>query len=392
MKMWKSSLRQRHPTLLLSMAMVLSSIAQAQKPELRVVFDDNKRPIAVEATGWTREELSGFVKDDPDYVGFLTNRLKIFVLDKDNHLQQPGVAGKYEAIGEALRMSPQFPLRPGMRYRACFSHPTRSRQASAQLESIDFAVPSPPPPPPTKVIAIYPSASRLPENQLRFYLHFSAPMSSGEAYEHVKLIREDGKVVTRAFLEIGEELWDGTGTRLTLLFDPGRVKTGLKPREEFGPVLEAGKSYRLVIENGFRDANNQPLAEVFEKRFKAGPMIEAAVDAKQWKIESPASGSRQSLVVTFPRPLDRALLMRMITVVSLGSKEVSGDVSVSDEERRWQFTPDQPWVAAKHELVIDTALEDSAGNNLARPFEVDVFERVDKQPGPEFVRLPFTIR
>jgi len=42
--------------------------------------------------------------------------------------------------------------------------------------------------------------------------------------------------------------------------------------------------------------------------------------------------------------------------------------------------------------VIDTALEDSAGNNVARPFEIDVFDRVDQNPGPEFVRLPFTVR
>src|SRR6185369_17474733 len=114
------------------------------------------------------------------------------------------------------------------------------------------------------------------------------------------------------FLEIGEELWDGTGTRLTLLFDPGRVKTGLKPREEFGPVLEAGKGYRLVIDKVFRDANNRPLVQNFEKRFTVGPMIETAVDPQQWKIESPASSMRQPLTIVFPRSLDRALLMRMI--------------------------------------------------------------------------------
>src|SRR5262249_36699089 len=33
-----------------------------------------------------------------------------------------------------------------------------------------------PPPAPTTVVAIYPSAKELPENVLKFYLHFSAPM------------------------------------------------------------------------------------------------------------------------------------------------------------------------------------------------------------------------
>ena len=98
------------------------------------------------------------------------------------------------------------------------------------------------------------------------------------------------------------------------------------------------------------------------------------------------------LVVTFSRSLDRALLMRMITVVDSANKPVNGDIAVATKSAAGTFTPDQPWAAGKHELVIDTAFEDSAGNNLARPFEVDVFERVDKQAGPEFVRLPFTIK
>jgi hypothetical protein len=363
----------------------------AQQPQLRVVYGNDKRSIAVEAVGWTSEELARFAKQEPSAIDGLSKRLQICVLNEAGHLQLPAIAGRYEVHGEAVRLIPQFALRPGMHYRGIFYPPVIASQP-VRRDHIDISVPAPPPPVPTKVTAIYPSASILPENHLRFYIHFSAPMSSGGAYEHIKLIRGDGKIITRAFLEIGEELWDGTGTRLTLLFDPGRVKTGLKPREEFGPVLETGKSYRLVIDKGFRDANNQPLAQSFEKRFTAGGMIETAVDAKEWKIEPPSAESRQALKVSFPRPLDHALLRRMITVVDQGDKPLSGEVSVTAEESLWSFTPDQLWSAGDFNLVIDTALEDSAGNNLARPFEVDVFERVDKQAGPEFVRLPFEIR
>jgi hypothetical protein len=372
--------------------LVCAATVHAQKVELRIVHDNNKRPIGIEAVGWTSDELTRFAKQEEFAIDWLSKRLQICVIDSAGHLQLPAIAGRYEVHGDAVRFIPQFSLRPGMAYRGIFYPPARASVDSVRRDHVDISIPAPPPPPPTKVTAIYPTASTLPENHLRFYIHFSAPMSSGNAYEHIKLVRDDGKVVTRAFLEIGEELWDGTGTRLTLLFDPGRVKTGLKPREEFGPVLEAGKAYRLVIEKGLRDANNQPLANSYEKRFKAEPMIEEAVDAKQWQVESPTSGSRQPLVVTFPRPLDRALLLRMITVADSARKPVDGNIAVSDEERKWAFTPDQPWMAGKHELVIDTALEDSTGNNLARAFEVDVFERVDKQAGPEFVRVPFEIR
>src|SRR5207302_1594426 len=101
--------------------------------------------------------------------------------------------------------------------------------------------------PPTKLVQVYPTADVLPENQLKFYLHFSAPMSRGEAYRRVHLIGEDGKEVETPFLELEEELWDGEGTRFTLFFHPGRVKRGLKPREEVGPTLEEGKRYTLVV-------------------------------------------------------------------------------------------------------------------------------------------------
>ena len=56
------------------------------------------------------------------------------------------------------------------------------------------------------------------------------------------------------------------------------------------------------------------------------------------------------------------------------------------------FTPDQSWAVGKHDLVIDTALGERRREQSRGAFEVDVFERVDKQPGPEFVRLPFEIR
>jgi hypothetical protein len=73
-------------------------------------------------------------------------------------------------------------------------------------------------------------------------------------------------------------------------------------------------------------------------------------------------------------------------------KSLDGQITLADNERRWEFRPDQPWTAGQYSVVVDKELEDSAGNNLARPFEVDVFDRVDDRPGPEFVRVPFEIR
>ena len=62
---------------------------------------------------------------------------------------------------------------------------------------------------------VYPSRAMLPENLLRLYIHFSAPMSRGEAYRRIRLLDATGKPVDDPFLELDEELWsrDGSGSR-----------------------------------------------------------------------------------------------------------------------------------------------------------------------------------
>jgi hypothetical protein len=357
----------------------------ADRPAIRLV---NGTPLAWEAMGLGQEELAALAQlpgDDPKFV----ERFSVSVVG-DGQDQPPPMAGKYEVLGDILRFTPQFAMRPGVHYQVKLV----PRISGVDLPPIfvRFVIPLPPPGKPTKVTAIYPSAAVLPENQLRFYLYFSAPMRQGEAYSHLKLLKANGQPVERAFLEIGEELWDPTGTRLTLLFDPGRVKQGLQPREEFGPVLVAGEKYVLRIDKRWRDAAGQALAEEFEKRFTAGPMIDAAVDHKQWKTAPPAAGTRDPLVVRFPRPLDRALLAWAITIENAVGQEVAGEVAVADEERQWEFRPEQPWESGKFSLVVDTTLEDSAGNNLARPFEVDVFREIQERVVAEYARLPVEIR
>ena len=139
-------------------------------------------------------------------------------------------------------------------------------------------------------------------------------MSRGEAYRRIRLLDAAGKPVDDPFLELDEELWSPDGTRFTLLFDPGRIKRGLKPREEVGPVLEAGKSYYLVIDRDWLDADGKPLKAGFRKTFRVGPPDETSPDPKTWSVRPPAPETRDPLEVRFPEPLDRALLDRLIAV------------------------------------------------------------------------------
>ena len=128
-------------------------------------------------------------------------------------------------------------------------------------------IPVPPERATTSVTQIYPSADVLPENTLKFYVHFSAPMSRGHSYDHIRLLDEANRPVELPFLELAEELWSPDMLRLTLLMDPGRIKREVKPIEDLGPALIAGHRYSLLIARTLRDAHGQPLRQAFVKHF-----------------------------------------------------------------------------------------------------------------------------
>lgn len=91
-------------------------------------------------------------------------------------------------------------------------------------------------------------------------------MTRGEAWKRIRLLDAKGEAVPLAFLEIDQELWDRDTTRLTILFDPGRIKRGVLPLEEVGPALQSGRSYTLVVDRNWQDAQGQPLLTEFRNR------------------------------------------------------------------------------------------------------------------------------
>ncbi|MBI3467786.1 MAG: hypothetical protein HY000_32660 [Planctomycetes bacterium] len=302
--------------------------------------------------------------------------------------------GNYTIEDGTIVFRPRFPLSPGVRYRATFNAARLkiAGLASLPLLSADLEVPKRPQTATTVVEQVYPTQQRVPENQLKLYLHFSAPMSRGEAYDRVHLLDAAGKEIDLPFLELGEELWNPEGTRLTLLFDPGRIKRGLRPREEDGPILEEGKTYTFVVDRDWLDAQGNPLRESHRRTYEAVPPDDVQPDPKTWKIEPPAAGTRGALTVTSPEPLDHALFERLLTVVRGRDEVVRGHVEIRDQETRWQFTPESSWQPGEYRLVIETTLEDRAGNSIGRPFEVDLVETVTKTVVGETVSVPFVVK
>lgn len=297
----------------------------------------------------------------------------------------PPLLGTYSVEAGSLVFHPRFPLAPGVPYRAVFSPP-----GGKSIEAI-FDGPRQETTPTTKVVHVYPSADVLPSNTLKLYLYFSAPMSRGEAWQRIHLLDDNGKPLQFEFVEIQQELWDARNTRLTVLFDPGRIKRGVLPEMQMGPPIVEGKHYTLVIDRQWKDARGVPLAEGFRKSFRGGPADRTPPNPETWRMIAPKAATAGDLIVEFPKPMDYALLQRMLGV-SAGHGNVAGAVSVGREETQWRFTPREPWKAGAYQLTIDTALEDLCGNHIGQAFDLDKFQQITRSIESKTISMPFEVR
>ena len=265
------------------------------------------------------------------------------------HVESERVApilGDYRAVDGALWLVPSFPPERGVRYLAVFQPAVLQDETAsafdlapdpvrAYLEIADRATATQP----TLVSRVHPSTSEIPENLLRFYVHFTAPMSRGDVLRWVRLEDSAGASIEQAFLALDEELWDPHATRLTLLLDPGRIKSGLRPRAELGRALAQGHQVTIAIDGRWPDASGRPLGEGFRRSFRVVAADQAPPDPAQWRLEPPRAGGRDPLRIALGEPLDHALLHRLVWVEDAAGQPLEGSIALGDDERSWSFTP-----------------------------------------------------
>ena len=305
----------------------------------------------------------------------------------------PAVLGKYSVADGAVRFTPLFPFDEGRRYQVRFD-PGRLPGAPADAGSVveaDVGRPASAATPSTSVTRVYPEGDEVPENLLRMYIEFSAPMGRKSGVQYISLLDSAGREITGAVLPLEYEFWSPDHTRFTVFFDPGRVKKGILPNRQMGRPLEVGRSVTLVISREWRDANGLPLKEDFRRTLRIGPPVDKPLDPASWRIQAPAVGTRDGVIVIFPKPLDHGLLMRALGV-RLKGQPVEGVISIEPGETRWTFTPNDPWRAGAYDLLALDVLEDPAGNQIGRAFEVENARAVDKSPDPKTITLPFRVK
>jgi Photosynthetic reaction centre cytochrome C subunit len=297
--------------------------------------------------------------------------------------------GTYVVTSDALRFTPRFPFDPGRQYAIRLDPSRLPGGGSSPVVTASVARPEPPAGPPTSVFGVYPSGGTVPENQLRMYLQFSAPMTRRGALNHLRILDDAGREVKDPFLPLDIDLWNDDATRLTVLFDPGRVKRGILPNVEMGRALQPGRRYTLVISSTWPDGQGRPLASEFRRTFRVAPPNERPIDVASWRIQPPVSGSRDPIKVLFPAPLDHGLLHSALGVAR-GGQAIPGAITVEAGETRWLFTPRDPWEAGPHSLIVLTTLEDPAGNRIGRAFEVPGGGPALKPP--DSITVPFEVR
>ncbi len=301
----------------------------------------------------------------------------------------PAMLGSYEATRQAIVFRPRFPLVPGLRYTVRFDGFRLDRGTS--METV-VVVPKAPATASTVVAHVYPSADELPANQLKFYLDFSAPMSTGDSYRHIRLLDDAGREVPRAFLQTAHELWDARRQRFTLILDPGRIKRGLRANVEAGAPLQTGRHYRLTIDPQWLDGEGKPLREPFEKPIRVIEADRTSPDPHAWRLHTPASGTSEPLRIELNEPLDRALLEDMLIVLDEHAENVAGQIEIAAGEMQWLFRPRQPWRSGNFAVLVNQKLEDRAGNNVQRLFDEDVSRSVTPANTTPAIKLPFAIR
>jgi len=292
----------------------------------------------------------------------------------------PAVIGRYVVSGDRVRFEPRFPFAAGVSYRvevdtsALRREPEPGATRAAPLAH-RFVLPTVTHERTTRITGVYPSVARVPSNLLRWYIETSAPMEPGNALQHVRLTDEAGRDVSGAFLALDQELWDPERRRLTLLFDPGRVKRGVRTNGESGAPLVAGRRYRLVIDDGWTDGTGAQLASRFEHAFEAMEADRRSPEPDRWRLTVPRASTRAPLQVSFGESLDHALATGMLAVLDPDGERVPGSVALAEGDSTWTFAPALPWLAGDYSLRVGGALEDLAGNNVVRVFDVD--RRVD---------------
>lgn len=297
-----------------------------------------------------------------DSIIYQDKDLKVFLFPENPDKPKPPIVGSWKRENNQLYFCPLIPFSKNLTYQA-------------QFPEVPYFTFKPVPPKnytQTIITEVFPTTDTLPENNLKMYLYFSAPMSDGNAYQHIQFKDDKGEKLATPFLELTPLLWNDDRTRLTVWFDPGRVKRDLLRNQKLGAPLVAGKNYSVHISKNWKDVNGYSLATDFVKKIVIKQADRMAPSPNNWQATVPKANTKTPVIIHFGEALDHALAQKSLTLYNKKGKRVEGKAILSDTDKEWIFTPLNNWQSNPYRIQISAKLEDLAGNNFNRLFDTDL--------------------
>ena len=331
-------------------ALVMGSAVTLAQTNLKIISPSN-------LDGTVKLDLSTFTNLNKETSSY--DLLAVFVKNGMEEYASNAIQGQYTREGDHLVFKPYFPFMRDMTYLIR----TRNEKVDSTYSYQSFQVGEKRMVEQAGVLSIYPLAQQLPKNLLRFYIYFRTPMKKGRALKHVQLVDEAGNIDRHAFMEFKQELWSADGKILTVLFDPGRIKRGVSTNLLRGPALLESKKYELIISGDWEDVYGQPLSMNSTKSIQVVGAYDQQIEINNWTINKPRRNSTDAITLHFDRIIDHALIQSMIRIVNEEETLIHGHWEI-EEEQSVKFIPKARWNKGNYNIIIDSRLEDVAGNNL----------------------------
>lgn len=274
------------------------------------------------------------------------------------------ILGEFRIGSDAIIFTPLISFTPGLTYCVYFNLKLIAQFKIKEVLSM-----------PPAVLNVFPIQDTIPENQLKLYITFSQPMQSGEVLQYLKLVKNERDTLTEVFLDLQNELWNKDQTMLTIWFNPGRVKRGLQPNEKSGTPLINGNTYKLIISNDWQGTNGKKLINNFDKKFFVVDRDSIGVSLDHWKIFASMQKNQTKLDIHLGEVLDHELLKNTISVLNEKNEIIPGRSIINDESNHIQIILDKMLPSEKYRLRVESHLEDLAGNNLNRLFDMEYNNR-----------------
>ena len=215
-----------------------------------------------------------------------------------------------------------------------------------------------------------PHRDELPRNQLRLYVDFSAPMSEGVVARHV-YVRREPTPASRSTARSSR--WSPSSGTANAGGSPccsiRRASSGASRRtRRSGTRCPRASTVEVVGRRRLpRRRRPSPRSRRATRRYAGRP-------GRPAPRSTPTSGSSRSRrpgrAIRWSSPSTGRSTTRCSGTASPsatdGGRAVAGDATVGAGETAWSFTPDAGWAAGTYELVVDSILEDLAGNSVAR--------------------------